>query len=150
VKGWMTGLVVLVCVVTLATLPSSGASSLVTSIQTQLKTAAYHAGELAQKGLLSSSHLHLHHTINCLEGTSGPDYFAPAGYPCKGQGGGAIPDLKTAVDQKVPGAKAALDDANLALKDALEGESSNDLLKARSLAAQAAQRCRQAAGKIGM
>jgi hypothetical protein len=135
VRSWGTGVLLLVCFVALATLPSSGAMmgmDLVGSIKTQLKTAAFHAGELAQRGdTVAGTHLHLHHTINCLEGQSGPDYLASAGYPCQGQGNGIIPDLKTAVMHMVPGAQQSLDDANIALKLALQAEGMSDVAQAQ-------------------
>jgi hypothetical protein len=137
------------CAVTLATLPSTGAMpDLTASIKAQLKTAAYHAGELAYKsvitpgmrtpkapgdferlrasgelqrgGAIVTAHLHLQHTINCLEGPSGKNFQRSSAYPCEGQGNGIIPDLKSAVARGVPGARAALDDTmiawNLAIK----------------------------------
>ncbi len=149
-KSRAIGLAAAVCVVMLATLPSNGAATPAASAKTQLKTAAFHAGELAQKGTVSATHLHLHHTINCLEGPSGPDFNAQAGYPCQDQGHGAIPDLKAAVAAKVAGANAALADANSALRPALQGEATNDAAQAKSLAAQASQRLTRAANEIGI
>jgi hypothetical protein len=150
VKHWATGLAAFVCIVVLAALPSNGAASPASSAKTELQTAAFHAGELAQKGTLSATQLHLHHAINCLEGPTGSDFVSSAGNPCQGQGNGVIPDLKAAAAANVPGAKAALDDAMAALKLALQGEGTNDVTQAKALAAQTAQHLNQATSKIGM
>jgi hypothetical protein len=150
-KGWATAPAAVACALTLAALavlPSSGAMNPGASAKNELKTAAFHAGELAQKGTISETHLHLHHTINCLEGPAGRDFDAAAGDPCQGQGKGAIADLKAAVPAKVSGAQAALNDANAALTLALQGESSNSVGAAKSDAAKAAQLLTKAAGEI--
>ena len=147
-KPWV-GFIAVVCLAAFAALPSGGAANPAASAKMELGTAPFHAGELAQKGTISATQLHLHHTINCLEGPSGPDYSASAGDPCKGQGSGAIPDLKAAVG-KVNGADVALTDANAALKMALEGEQTNDVTLAKSLAAQASQHLNKAANEITM
>jgi hypothetical protein len=153
VRGWAIGAVLVVCMVALATLPSSGAmmgTDLVGSIKTQLKTAAFHAGELAQRGnTVAGTHLHLHHTINCLEGPSGPDFLQAAGYPCQGQGNGIIPDLRAAVMHTVPGAQAALDDANIALKLSLQGEGMSDVAEAQPWAHVVATYLMKASGDLG-
>lgn len=113
-RGLGIALVLLACVVTLATLPSTGATTdLTASIKAQLKTAAYHAGELAYKsvitpgmrtpkvpedfeklraagelqkgGAIVATRLHLQHTINCLEGPSGKNFQRSSAYPCEGR-----------------------------------------------------------------
>lgn len=150
VKHLVTGLTTFVCIVVLAALPSNGAASPASSAKTELQTAAFHAGELAQKGTLSATQLHLHHAINCLEGPSGPNFVASAGNPCEGQGNGVIPDLQAAAAANVPGAKAALNDATAALKLALQGEGTNDVTQAKALAAQTAQHLNQATSELKM
>lgn len=58
----------------------------------QVTTAHKHA-TLAQKaGSVDMTHTHLQHVINCLEGSSGDDFDASAGTPCKGMGDGALKD----------------------------------------------------------
>ena len=91
-----------------------GNAKLVSQIQAALKTSAFHAGELAQaEHTITGVHLHLHHVNNCLEGPNGPDFFAQAGDPCQAQGDGIIPDLKLAVTRSIPGASAALQEAQV-------------------------------------
>jgi hypothetical protein len=152
VRGWGVGLLV-VCVVALGTPPSHGAMmgmDLVGSIKTQLKTAAFHAGELAQKGnAVAATQLHLHHTINCIEGPSGPDFFPAAGYPCKGQGDGILPDLRAAVMHMVPGAQQALDDTNIALKLALQAEGMSNVSEAQPWASVVAEYLMKASSDLG-
>jgi len=59
----------------------------------QLRTALAHAGYSSKSKDAKAVHLHLYHTINCLEGSGGKDFNAAAGNPCKGQGNGALNDL---------------------------------------------------------
>ena len=49
-------------------------------------TAAEHAGMAAQAKELAEIHLHLHHVLNCLEGSSGRDYKKVPSNPCTGKG----------------------------------------------------------------
>jgi hypothetical protein len=44
-------------------------------------TAAKHAGMAAQAKGLAAIHQHLQHVLNCLEGSTGPDYKKVAGNP---------------------------------------------------------------------
>ena len=112
-----------------------GDAMLVSQIQTELKTATFHSGELAQKvNTIAGVQLHLHHVINCLEGTNGPDYLASVGYPCQGQGNGIIPDLKVAVMHMVPGSTAALQEAQTCLMLALQSVTSKDINEAQPFA----------------
>jgi len=152
VRGWAIGAVLVVCMLGLATLPSSGAMmgmDLVGSIKMQLKTAAFHAGELAQKGAIQATQLHLHHTINCIEGPSGPDFMQAAGYPCQNQGHGIIPDLRAAMMHMVPGSQAALDDANIALKLALQAQGMSDVSEAQPWAHVVATYLMKASSDLG-
>lgn len=93
-----------------------GAAEMGMSIKAELKTAAYHSGELAQKPgvAIGVVKLHLQHTLNCLEGPKGMHYVQAVGYPCQGQGNGIVPDLQAAVAKGTPGAKEALQDAQIA------------------------------------
>ena len=50
------------------------------------KTAAEHAGFAAEAKELAQIHLHLHHALNCLEGSKGPDYKKVPENPCTGKG----------------------------------------------------------------
>jgi len=109
-----------------------GDATLVSQIQTELKTATFHSGELAQKvNTVAGVQLHLHHVINCIEGPSGADFFAQAGYPCQGQGNGIIPDLKVAVMHMVPGASAALQEAQICQQLALQALASKDITESQ-------------------
>ncbi|MHB8732809.1 MAG: hypothetical protein ACYDAB_13575 [bacterium] len=151
-RGWGSAALV-VCFVALVTLPSSGAmmgTDLVGSIKTQLKTATFHAGELAQKGAISATKLHMQHTINCLEGPAGPDFVQAAGYPCNGQGHGILPDIKAAVASNVPGAKAAWDDANIALNLAKQASGMTDVTQAQPWAKVVAEYLVKASNDLGM
>ena len=144
--------VVVVCCVAVVTLPSQGAmmGSSVTSIKTQLKTATFHAGELAQKGAIGATKLHMQHTINCLEGPSGMHFVQAAGYPCQGQGHGIIPDLKAAMAAGVPGAKKALDDVDVSLTLARQAQGMSDVTQAQPWAHVVAEYLTKASADLGM
>jgi hypothetical protein len=64
------------------------------AISKQVATATAHAGMALGAKDLDTAHMHLHHVVNCLVGTSGNGFDAKAGDPCKGQGQGAIVDAK--------------------------------------------------------
>lgn len=64
----------------------------------QVATAVEHAGYASKSKTSKVVHVHLHHVINCLEGMKGPHFDAKVGDPCKGQGDGALNDLKSAGD----------------------------------------------------
>ncbi|MGH8279134.1 MAG: hypothetical protein ACRETQ_06170 [Gammaproteobacteria bacterium] len=55
---------------------------------------------------IGSVHLYLHHVINCLVSPGAQSFDRAAGDPCRGEGGGAIPDIS--------GAKALHDDLEAA------------------------------------
>ena len=149
-RSWGTGALI-VCFVALVTLPSSGAMMDMTgSIKMQLKTATFHAGELAQKGAITATKLHMQHTINCLEGPSGMHFVQAAGWPCQGQGHGILPDLKAAVAAGVPGAKAAWGDANVALTLAMQASGMTDVTQAQPWAKVVAEYLTKASGDLGM
>ncbi len=96
--------------------------------ETELKTAIFHAGELAQRGeVLATSQLHVQHVVNCLEGPTGKNFKVAAGHVCQGQGNGIIPDLQKAVASGVKGAAAAMRYANAAYMLALDALKMNDV-----------------------
>jgi len=82
----------------------------------EITTAAQHATLAAQAGNIAGVKMHLHHTLNCLEGPKGADFSKTDMNPCANSGNGAIPDstnptttasLQTAVGQAVSGLKAS-------------------------------------------
>jgi hypothetical protein len=119
------------------TLPSNVANEiLVGQIQTQLKIAASHAGQVTKPtAALSAVQLQLHGVLNCLEGPQGAYFNPAAGYPCQGQGDGIIPDLEMAVLQNLPGADSALGEVRSADTLAQQTVAATDPAKARSGAA---------------
>jgi hypothetical protein len=150
VRGWGTGLLV-VCFVALVTMPSTGAMmDRTASIKAQLKTAIFHAGELAQKGAITATKLHMQHTVNCLEGPTGADFVSAAGYPCQGQGNGILPDLKAAAAANVSGAKAAWDDASIALTLTKQAQGMSDVTEAQPWAKVVAEYLTKASNDLGM
>ena len=91
----------------------------------EISTAATHAGLAATATVIDTVHVHLHHTVNCLVGPSGAGYDAKQMDPCKGMGGGAIPDTSDAAKKKM------LEDA---LAKANAGLAANDLTAAKKAA----------------
>ena len=92
----------------------------------EISTALQHAGMSAGSSTLADVHMHLHHVLNCLEGPSGQDYDASAEDPCKGQGNGAINDVKDKSKQR-----KELEDA---VKEAKKGLKENKVKKAKKYA----------------
>ncbi len=126
-RGALICTLIAACVLAYAT-PQLGAAMMGGDVKKELQTAFYHAGELAQRGnAVAASKLHLQHVINCLEGPTGANFKQAAGYPCEGQGHGAIPDLKDAAAAKMPGADKALKEANLAWMLAIQAVAKNDV-----------------------
>jgi hypothetical protein len=121
--------VVLVALAATVALPQgAGAQSGLAAAKTQLTTAIFHSGELAQRGtVVAASKTHLQHTMNCLEGTRGRNFNAAPGNPCQGQGNGIIPDLQTAQAAGVAGAGRALLFTNAAHTLILTALQSNDV-----------------------
>lgn len=60
----------------------------------QVATASAHAGMALGAADIEATHMHLHHVVNCLVGTSGKGFDAKVGNPCKDMGQGAIADAK--------------------------------------------------------
>jgi len=89
--------------------------SLAADAKGEITVAAQHASLAAKAGDLGGVKMHLHHTLNCLEGPKGADYSKTEMNPCANSGNGAIPDstnptttasLQTAVSQAVTGLSA--------------------------------------------
>jgi len=121
--------VILVALAATVALPQgAGAQSGLAAAKTQLTTAIFHSGELAQRGnAVAASKTHLQHTMNCLEGNKGPNFNPAPGYPCQGQGNGIIPDLQAAQAAGVAGAGRALLFTNAAHTLILTALQSNDV-----------------------
>lgn len=103
----------------------------------EITTALIHARLAEKVGKLQEIHLHLHHVVNCLEGSKGVDFDAKAGNPCMGMGHGALNDyhgnklnkemLQSALENAQYGLmithpKKAQDAAYLAAKDLVKAE----------------------------
>ena len=150
-----TGLIGLTCALVAISLlvyatPRAGAAMMGGDVKKELQTAYYHAGELAQRGnAVAASKLHLQHVINCLEGPAGADFKQAAGYPCEGQGHGAIPDLKDAVAAKTPGAAKALQETNLAKTLAVQAVEKNDVNEVQPWAKVVAAHLKAASDALG-
>ncbi len=122
----------MVCALVLGLQPWGGAAESTTAIKAEIKTAAFHANELAQMGnAMRAVQQHAQHTLNCLEGPKGMYFKAAVGYPCQGQGNGVIPDLQAAAASGVPGARDALDNATTAWKLLLQVQSQTDIDQAQ-------------------
>jgi hypothetical protein len=122
-------IIVLVAVAATVALPQGAdAQSGLAAAKTQLTTAIFHSGELAQRGTaVAASKTHLQHTMNCLEGPRGANFNATPGNPCQGQGNGVIPDLQAAQMAGVAGAGRALMFTNAAHTLILTALQSNDV-----------------------
>ena len=104
----------------------------VAAARTQLTTAVFHAGELAQRGTaVSGTQLHLQHVINCLEGTQGRNFKGAGGHVCQGQGNGILVDLGAAVAAGARGAETSLKFADIASKLALQAVVITDVNEAQ-------------------
>lgn len=101
------------------------ASTMTADGQKEVATAIEHAHYASQSNQLDAVHLHLHHVINCMVGTNGEGFDAQAGDPCKGEGTGALNDLK---------ASPARQDADQALALARVGVKIDQYSAARDVA----------------
>ncbi len=63
---------------------------------TEITTAATHAGLAAKADSIKMVHEHMHHALNCLVGPNGKEFDKMALNPCKNSGMGAIPDTTNA------------------------------------------------------
>ena len=130
--------------------PRTGGAMMAADVKKELRTAMFHASELAQRGdSVATSKLHVQHVINCLEGPTGANFNATAGYPCQGQGNGAIPDLKAAVAAKAAGADEALKQANLAEMLALQAMAKTTVTEVQPWAKVAAEHLQAALNALG-
>ncbi|HET6781167.1 MAG TPA: hypothetical protein VFH67_03630 [bacterium] len=108
----------------------------VKSLKDQLQTSVFHAGELAQRGTaIAGTRTHLQHVINCLEGPNGTNFVQAAGYPCQGQGRGALVDLQAGAAAGMRGTDRALRFANIAHMLALQAIKFGDVNEAQPWAA---------------
>ena len=114
-RGVIVGGVVLALIALIA--GAAVAQNRTDAAKKQLQTAFFHANELAQKAPTIAGVLqHVQHVVNCLEGSGGKNFNPAAGYPCQGQGSGAIPDLQAAADAGDKAAARALRFATVADK----------------------------------
>ena len=74
-------------------------ASTIDQAKTELDTAIYHGKASADSGSVDTMKAHLHHVINCIEGSEGKAFDPSEVNPCKGQGNGIIPDLQAAGSQ---------------------------------------------------
>jgi len=95
---------------------------------TEIMTAAAHAGFASKAGTIDMVHAHMHHSINCLVGPGGEGFDAASLDPCKNSGNGAIPDTTDATQ------RAALEKVAASLRAGLKD---GDLASARKTAADA-------------
>ena len=68
------------------------APALAADAKGEITIAAQHASLAAQANDLAGVKMHLHHTLNCLEGPKGADFSKTDLNPCAQAGNGAIPD----------------------------------------------------------
>jgi hypothetical protein len=66
--------------------------SLAADAKAEITIAAQHATLAAGASDVAGVHMHLHHTLNCLEGPKGADFSTKDLNPCQNAGDGAIPD----------------------------------------------------------
>lgn len=91
-------------------------------------TSGLHAGLAAQAATIGQVHMHLHHSVNCLVGPTGPGFDAKEANPCQKLGNGAIPDTSDSAT------KAKL---TAALAKAQAGLKTEDLTAAKKAATEA-------------
>ncbi|MEN6541092.1 hypothetical protein [Parvibaculum sp.] len=106
----------------LAALGQTPASAAAADVSQEIATAAKHAQLAGNSENVDAVHVHLQHTLNCIEGPKGANFDPKQMNPCKGMGDGAIPD---STDMKV---KTELE---AAAKEALAGVAEADLAKAQ-------------------
>ena len=86
-------------------------------VNAEITTASTHAGLAAKAGTIDMIHMHMHHALNCLEGSGGADFDKTNANPCAQQGSGAIPDAASAAQKAKLQAAAAQLKSGLALTD---------------------------------
>ncbi|HEX3672965.1 MAG TPA: hypothetical protein VHU87_01705 [Rhizomicrobium sp.] len=96
----------------------------------EIATAAQHAELSAAASDLGGTHMHLHHTLNCLVGPDGEGFDSAELNPCANSGNGAIPDAQPNV--------AKVRQLNLAADQARAGIATRDKAAAQQDATDAA------------
>lgn len=119
------------------------------AVVAQLRTARTHAANAAGSEVMAGVLDHLAHVVNCLEGSRGANYNARADNPCRGQGGGVIPDLQAESARGQMGAASALASAREADRIAVDTLKVTDMARAKTDAARVADLLGQALRAIG-
>ena len=83
----------------------------------EISTAADHAGYAAAGLNIDAVHMHLHHAVNCLEGSKGKDFDSGNENPCAKEGNGAIPDAADAATKAKLQAVVATAESGIASSD---------------------------------
>ena len=96
----------------------------------EVSIAAQHAGYAADAIVISTVHVHLHHTINCLVGPNGQGFDAKEQNPCQGKGNGALPDTTDATKTQMLQDALAKAQAGLATGDLPAAKSDSAAAKA--------------------
>ncbi len=122
------------------------AASPVDQAKKELDTAIYHAKASVDSGSADTMKAHLHHAINCIEGSEGKNFDSSELNPCKGQGNGIIPDLKAAGS---PGANA-LQHVQEADNIAVSSLAITDSSKLRSNISEVVKHLEEAKSALGM
>jgi hypothetical protein len=136
VRATFAGVVMMALAVLFVSRVAPAQTVTVKSLKDQLQTSVFHAGELAQRGTaIAGTRTHLQHVINCLEGPNGANFVQAAGYPCQGQGRGALVDLRAGAAAGIRGADRALRFANIAHTLALQAVRFGDVNEAQPWAA---------------
>ena len=85
----------------------------------EIATATDHVGYAVAGLNIDAIHMHLHHAVNCLEGSSGKDFDSGNDNPCAKTGKGAIPDTTDAATKSKLQAVVATAETGIASKDAV-------------------------------
>lgn len=86
-------------------------------VTSEIATATDHAGYAVAGLNIDAVHMHLHHAVNCLEGSSGKNFDSGNENPCAKAGNGAIPDTADAATKAKLQAVVATAEAGIAAKD---------------------------------
>jgi len=136
VRMILAGVVMMALAVLFVAQIAPAQSVTVKSLKDQLQTTVFHSGELAQRGTaIAGTRTHIQHVINCLEGPRGANFVQAAGYPCQGQGNGALVDLRAGAAAEIRGANKALRFATIAHTLALQAVRMTDVNEAQPWAA---------------
>ncbi len=99
----LIGLIAVVALLALVSTSATLGADMMGAAKTELQTAQTHAGFAAGYDTAAEVELHLHHVVNCLEGSQGKNFHADSKNVCQGQGNGIFADLK---DSGMAGAHA--------------------------------------------